>query len=55
MFSEGLEAFDGDTVELQMSFLDDEIHQAKMYEGMPFELYACNVKIAEGQVLSIEV
>ncbi|TVP14570.1 hypothetical protein [Shewanella sp. KCT] len=55
MFPEDVEACDGDTVELKMSFLDDEIHQSKMYEGMPFELYICSVKIAEGQVLRLEM
>jgi len=53
-FREGIEAFDGDTVELEMEFLDDTTHEARMYEGMPFELYITDVKIAEGQILSLE-
>lgn len=53
LFDEGFEAFDGDSVELLIDFLDDEIHEARMYEGMPFELFVTDIKIAEGQVLGL--
>tara|TARA_B100000700_G_scaffold253499_1_gene285374 strand:+ start:515 stop:838 length:324 start_codon:yes stop_codon:yes gene_type:complete len=54
IFEDGVEAFDGDTVELAMGFLDDTIHEARIYNGMPFELFVMDIKIAEGQILNIE-
>lgn len=39
---------------LEIDFLDDTVHEAKMYNGMPFELFVMEIKIAEGQILNIE-
>ena len=53
IFEEGVEAFDGDTVDIGLDFLDYKLHEARMYEGMPFELYVTDIKIAEGQIQSL--
>jgi hypothetical protein len=49
IFEEGKEFFDGETADIFIEVLDSSAHQG-MYIGMPFELFVCHTKIAEGQI-----
>ena len=52
IFEEGKEFFDGETADIFIEVLDSSAHQG-MYIGMPFELFICHTKIAEGQISSL--
>jgi len=52
IFEEGKEFFDGETADIFIEVLDSSAHQS-MYIGMPFELFVCHTKIAEGQISSL--
>lgn len=44
------EAFPGDKLEIEISFLSPEIHEPLMYVGLEFDLYAGPWQIAKGKV-----
>ena len=50
IFDDGVEAFDGDTLEIKLRFLDDSVHQQYMKVGLKFELVVANIHIANGEV-----
>ncbi len=53
-FGEGVEAFDGDTVEIEVLFLDPDNHLERVYEGLSFDLDIVGVKVDTGNFTSIE-
>ncbi|KZN66444.1 hypothetical protein N473_08620 [Pseudoalteromonas luteoviolacea CPMOR-1] len=36
-----------------MYFVDDTLHETRMYLGIPFKLFVMDIKIAECQIFSI--
>lgn len=44
------EAFPGDKIEVEIGFLNPELHESLMYVGLGFALYAGPWKIAKGTV-----